>query len=411
MTTAYTLANNNAICKRKDNKLWEITDVSSMTLTNLFQIYHQIEFHLLDNLNNKITLESHSYIYKMKYSTLTIGEWLTSNGDSKLVTKDGHTSLEYKTACYTPFNYVKMSILPALAGHHPTQTDNPVEANDLIIDVDGYDTKKLYETALFSVNGMFLPTEYQNYGVRVLHGMELIKRSGKLHGGIHDFSGIGNIKTIPITKSMVSKIDDNKSYHDKIVINAGEDIGNKTVGIVIAGNLHLADNLIKIIGDNIITLSLRNLSFVDRTVRSKDIMDLTFMGLDDIDSNTVTKNVLSDNAILEYITSKYSFLVLIDNPNVVFDDGDVSSASMHKTFIRPETNHLGMLLDELGMLVEYWPKIECGLLAIKTDYQQIKNLVMKDVDWHHTTRFNNAGDGEELYRPADLTYRTYKGRS
>jgi len=389
--SSYTLSTDTlTVAKNQTSNLWEQIDISNISLRDLFANYRPIEVPLLDIFSNEKTLLLHSYETELKYSTLTLSKWLVSIANLALITTDGFPTYKEVTVPYVPLAYHKGTLTLAKEGYHPTQKVPYDDLNDLVVDFAELDNKTMQDACLFSVNGFFLTTKYHTYGVRINRAGDMIRKSKEGIGGFLLFNNVGSIKQVPITKDMVYKVDDTKSYFERLIINTKESLRNKTVGIVIGGYLHLLDDVVNVMGDNSITVSLRNFNLVERIKQSRGYLDLPFEGIDDISGGIPTSNLYSDQAVLDYMTMDYSFIVIIDNAEVYTERGAVSSAAMAGTYIIPDSINLGFLTDQIGRGIDYWPKWECGQWALKTTADMLETMLEETTSWKALTKLTDA---------------------
>lgn len=410
MAASYTLADRPAIVKTKATNEWISTSIASVPINELFVLYRKTEVPIVDLYGNELTLSLHSYESEIARSSQTVNQWLASLGTRKLNTKSGFTDLTFSYVNYVPMNYHDTTVQGAKSGYHPSHEVAAGDYDDLIVNLNDYDPKYVFNYALFSVNGFVFPTKYQNYGVRLLNAGGTVRDSSKMEVGFMNFEKVGKIKQVPITKNMITKIDEGKTWFDKITIDTTTYIGNKTVGIVIGGYLHLLDGLVNVIGPNTLTLSMRNYNLKERVSNSISELDLTFMGYDQINNNIVVNDFYNEDNLISYLTSKYSFLVIIDNSEMGVSYDGVSSASMLGTYIIPEGNRLGRLVDHIGKGLDYWPNYEHGQWALKTSRFNVASDLHETNGWEKLTRINDAALGHKPTEELQVKMINYFGR-
>lgn len=410
MSSHYTLAPTPAFAKTKDTNRWIEVDISDKALKDLYVLYRRVEVPVFDFFGKELTLELYDFEPELKNREYTIVEWFERIGDRHLNLKEGHPSLTFSYANYVPVNYHNTTIKPAKAGYHPSHDVAVEDYDDLIIDIDGYDPAYVAKHCLFSVNGFVFPSMYQNYGVRVRHAADCVRNSESMEAGFLNFEKIGAIRQVPITKNMITKIDESKTWFDRITIDTTEYVGNKTVGIVLGGYLHLLDGMVQVIGPNTLTLSMRNLNLRERVMNSMRELDLEFMSLDQVNNGASVQEFLNEENIVKYLTSKYSFLVLIDNCEMSVDYEAVSDNAMLGTYIIPKEHRLGRLVDHIGRGLDYWPNYECGQWALKTTRYNIATDLHETTGWQALTRLNDAAIGHKPTEKLHVKMINYFGR-
>lgn len=410
MSSHYTLAPNPAFAKTKDTNRWIEVDITDKPLKDLFALYRKVEVPVYDFFGKPHTLNLYDFERELRNRDYTLSSWFVRIGERKLNLVQGHTTLNFSYVNYVPVNYHTSTVKPAKAGYHPSHEVALEDYDDLIVDIKGYDATYITKYCLFSVNGFIFPSKYQNYGTRVLHAADAIRDSENMDAGFLNFEKVGAIKQIPITKNMITKIDESKTWFDRITVDTTEYIGNKTVGIVIGGYLHLLDDTVKVVGPNTLTVSLRNYNLRERVINSMKELDLEFMGLDQVNTGVIVKDFLNEDNIVDYLTSKYSFLVLIDNTEMAVEYEVVSTASMAGTFIISEKQRLGRLVDQIGKGLDYWPNFECGQWALKTSRFTAESDLYETTGWEVLTRLNDAAIGHKPTKPLQLKMINYLSR-
>lgn len=410
MSSHYTLAPTPAFAKTKDTNRWIEVDISDKPLKDLYALYRKVEVPVFDFFGKALTLFLHDFEKELRNRDYTLSSWFERIDDRRLTLTDGHPSLSFSYVNYIPLNYHSSTIKPAKAGYHPSQEVALEDYDDLIVDIEGYDPRYISQHCLFSVNGFVFPSKYQDYGVRVLHASDTVRDSHEMNAGFLNFEKVGAVRQIPITKNMITKIDENKTWFDRITIDTTEYIGNKTVGIVLGGYLHLLDDLVKVIGPNTLTLSMRNYNLRERVMNSMKELDLEFMGLDQVNNSVPINEFLTEDNLVKYITSKYSFLVLIDNCEMSVDYEAVSNAAMLGTYIIPKEHRLGRLVDHIGKGLDYWPNYECGQWALKTTNFNVATDLHETTGWEALTRINDAAVGHKPTEELHLKMINFFGR-
>lgn len=410
MSNNYTIANAPAYGKLRKTNYWETVDVVNNSLSALFSKYREIEVAIDDSFGKPLTLDLYMYESEVRYRNELLSVWLASRGSKALAAVAGYPTYVTASVPYIPINYVAGTVAVAMTGKHPSYSTEGTDANDVIIDLNGNTPSGLHEHSLFSVNGFYFRTTYHDYGVRLLHAGDAIRASRRFESGFLSFNDVGSVKQLPITESMVHKLDDTKSLWDRITIDANYPLYGKTVGLVLGGYLHLLDGVVRVIGDETVTVSVRNLNLMERVIQSKETLDLSFFEMDDLENNSVVKLAKSEEAILKYLTSKYSFLVVIDNPDLMLDQTGVSQSAMVGDYIVPYGVVPGLLKDNYGRVIDYWPMADCGLWTLKTSYLGNPSILFTQSGWHELTRFNSAREGRLLTLPKELKMCTYKAR-
>lgn len=396
MSSHYKLTDLPTVVKSKRDKRWYEADLSGVKIKDLFALYKTIEVPVLDFFDQPKTLDLYKYETELANYEESLEYWFNLIGNRGLELTDEFPKLEIVKSNYLPIEYHPCTIKPAKAGYHPSHEVSLDDCDDIILTVSDVDPMHLHKRALFTVNGFVFPTKYQDYGVRIVGAGDCVRHSKGMEGGIINFEHIGEITQVPIDKNMVNKVDDSKTWFDKLIIRTKENLMNKTVGIVIGGYLHLLDGTLEVISDEAVTVSLRNLDLLGRAKESKDKLHLEFLNLEDLSEGESVREFYNEANALDYLTSRYSFLVLIDNPEMMLDTYSVSSTAMMGTYTLGKDQELGLLRRDSGGIVNYWPHYECGIWALKTTYWEQPTQLDTSNGWEKLTLINDA---KEPYTP------------
>ncbi len=411
MPNHYKLAGLPAIAKSKTTNRWVEIDVTNTNLNDLYALYREVEVPVLNFFDEAQTLFISKFESELRNLEDTLTYWFGRIADRNLNLPNGHPTLEFGYSEYIPLNYhLGTKIQPAKSGYHPSHDVSIDDYDDIIVTLPDISQRHVHDYCLFTVNGFVFNSKYQDYGVRVCHAGDLVRNSEEFNGGIINFEKVGKVKQVPITPNMITKIDTGKTWFDKITIDTTTYVGDKSVGIVIGGYLHLLDDMVKVIGPTTVTLSMRNYALLDRISNSMKELDLTFMGLDDINNSSSVGEFLNEDNIYKYLTSKYSFLVIIDNPNLEIDKYSVSTMAMSGTYIVGKDQRLGFLTDQIGKAIDYWPIYECGQWALKSTRFELDTLVAKASPWEALTRINDAAVSTKPTKPLAMSMHTWSGR-
>lgn len=410
MASQYTLAPLLAVAKTRATNLWVEIDITAMPLKTIFSTYRFIEVGLLDAFQAPKTLHLIEYEFDLLNREGTLQQWLTSLDNRALSLTDGHPTLTFNKVHYYPAEYHHATMQAAKAGYHPSQDVAVDEYNDLVLTYPNIASADAAKYHLYSVNGFYFISKYQDYGVRLVDASDTVRATGKMEVGYLDFTTVGEIKYVPITKNRINKVDPERTWFDTVIVDVGESLSNKTVGIVIGGYLHLLDGLIRVNSDTTFTFSMRNHQYLSRVLNSLDALSLTELGLDDADLGVNVSEVYNEEKILAYLTSKYSFVVLIDNPEISVETAGVAYNAMAGTYITKDSNLLGRLTDQTGRSIDYWPTWECGQWALKTSTYDLPTRSFTTADWQRQGKVSNASIPIRPTERLSLTMHHYYSR-
>ena len=398
-----------AVVRGRTSKGWRYLDVSNSRCVDLFGNYTHIEVPIVDAFNKQFTLNLYDYEYYLRDNVDTIAVWLSRWGNKTLTLKEGYPELATATANYIPVPYKKVDIALAKRSYHPSHVVPMEDYDDLIVKYDNITPKYLCDHTLCSVNGYYVRSTFHSYGMRIYNAGDIIRKSGKLSLGMLNFEKIGHVKKIPISPSMVFKVDENLTYYDRLIIKVGVPLYNKSVGIVIGGYLHLLDGLVKVVGDDTIMISLKSMKYIARVLESRNSLDLSFMQMDNIETGNIVAKMVSDDIIIKYLTSVYSFIVTVNNPNMWKETVGVDRAAMLNKYVT-DRKLLGPIFTQRGKSLDYWPKYEAGLWGLSTDESEMPRYLFSTHKWQTNFMVNDALIGKSPYEPVIPTMHYYNAR-
>lgn len=410
-TTMYVLSKGPAVVRERASKRWDRALINNIPCDTLFSKYSKIEFAVVDAYGELFHVNAYDYEGELRFNSLTLDRWVANLGDRSLVVKDGDVSLETATANYFPLWHRKTTAVLAKRGWHPSHYTTADDADDVVVTMDGVEHKHLHDNIMWSVNGFFMPTTHHTYGCRIFNAGDIIRKSGRMSIGGLNFEGVGQVSFQDITPDHVFKVEETRRYFDGVHIKVDQPIGNKTVGIIIGGYLHLLDGLVKPISEHTVRFTPGDLNIVERVLLSKDYLDLEFMGLDGIEKGALVSKVMDDNNWLKYLTCQYSRLVFIDTPDLWRTHSYVDTVTRPGSYLVEDDENLSQLVDNRGRTINYWPKFECGKVALCSEDFLEATHARYDTNWFEQTVFNDAMVGQKPYvriNPKMYHYHTRK---
>lgn len=396
-TTMYVLSKGPAVVRERASKKWDQALINNVSCDDLFAKYSKIEFAVVDGYGDLFTVDAYDYETELRYSEQTLDEWVAALGSRSLKVTEGGPELKVATANYFPLWHRNTTAVLAKRGWHPSHYTTADDADDVVITMPGVEHQHLHENVLWSVNGFFMPTSYHTYGCRIFNGGDIIRKSGRMSISGLNFENLAKVSFQDITVDHVYKVEEGRRYFDGVHIKVDEPIGNKTVGLILGGYLHLLDGLIRPISEHAIRFTPGDLNIVERVLMSKDYLDLDFMGLDGIEKGALVAKVMDDANWLKYLTCKYSRLVFIDTPDLWRTHTYVDTVTRPGSYLAEESDNLSQLVDNRGRTINYWPKYECGKVALCSEDYLEPTHARYDTNWFEQTVFNDAMVGQKPY--------------
>lgn len=404
----YQLADPLAITKNRNSKVWKEIDISSTNLIDVFAKYQTIIVAIKDLFDNQYSLNLKHYELELKYYPNTISQWLADLGANALThLMEGYPKLTLKSAKYVAGASIVGTIKLSAPNVHPTQDTELDLCSELFIKYDRVDMEKLSRNTLWSVNGYYLPHVVSSGGIRIKEAGNIIQKTSATSFGFLDFSHIGKVVTKPITKDMIYKVDETTTSQFTLYIDAKENIADKTIGICIGGYLHLLDGTIKTIAQNKIAMQLGKFDLSQRIIESTDILNLSWIGVDDLEHSINSDKLKYDNIINQYLTTAYSFLVIIDNPNMFKQELPIDVQAALGTIVSEEKYPPSRLTTASGKAVDYWYHSEAGLRCMQHREFFQNNYTHLRSKWRSNLKINNARINTNPYRKTAFTHTQY----
>lgn len=285
---------------------WEDTNISGYSMKSLLDFKRVIVE--LENLQSHFLWDSNDYYQQLTTFNGTFNEFLNSLGNVILKVTPG--KLEDH-----PINIVMSRLLNPthglyisdhrLLGNFDTIVQ-PTDARDLFIKSMSPTEAKNY---LFSVNGYVHPTEMTTTGVFIKDANVSLQMSGRHTASIIDFTSVGGINQIPLTRSMIKKIESTETDY-RITLELNSPLPKGNVFLVLGGILNIENSIYKVLSNSIIVLTLNRFSLLRQLTLSNqywgslDLFNPEGKGIDSVTINTVQK----------LIESIMTFLVVTKQP-------------------------------------------------------------------------------------------------
>lgn len=255
------------------------------------------------------------------------------------------------------------------------------DMNDLYLHRFGTPIDILTKRSLITVNGYMHPHVPYYDGIAVVGGGSQHKLIGDLTVGILSFAKVGDIQMVPITTDKISRYGAGIPYSDKVVIDVGRDLRNKSVIVVLGGYPLISSPLVSIVGDEsgVITINTRTFDVVRHVNNSVGEINLESCGIVSPDPikgipPLSTKYLRSDIMMLKYLTLPQSFIAIVDTPTLVVEKTTVPSSGLpdrHVTQLEPNLP----IMDSNGRIIEYWISPQNGPFGILTRPDYYKNYL------------------------------------
>ncbi|ANZ50363.1 putative virion structural protein [Erwinia phage vB_EamM_Phobos] len=413
MEAIYQVRNDCAYGYNRGTRIWENVDITKPIKTLLDQ-YHEIEVGVSDVTDHDYTFFVQLHLSALSNFTGTLQDWFTSKAGITITTlKPGLPTLEFTNAYYQSLFWdlgIKTHICPP--GVHFTQDFAIDDATDVVVEVEKESSELYNNYAMYNVDGYWVPHVYDDAGIRMPGAGNIIKRSSAVSIGCLVTKHIAKLKTIPITDDMLFRVDTSLDWTSNLLLKVGTGLTGKTVGLVIGGVLRWLKPS-QIISDTTCTVSLSNLNLLKQLLMSETHFDWDAIGLGDFGSPTAVAKLRNTEILRGLLKHQSSFLVTIDTPYLEITNDYVNHTAVpgRVFFSDPEgTKTLGILTNDLGKCVDYWPIWEEGEWTLHSNELSNPNYIAFTSKWQSHHYVNDAYKHIDTYRKPYLIMQQFRAR-
>lgn len=346
-----------AIAKPIDGQTrWLDVELADKTFISIFATYSKVYLNLTNPfVDGTVSLDLAEIRNKVGTLDVTLGAWLVTNANNTLPTTPGVKKIDTKMVKYADAVHAGYTATPI---HDTAAIDYDLpdsEKRAMLLTKPNLDYDLFFKNCLVSVNGFFHLMDATVNGAKVYEANRSRQLSLKAQIGLYSFREVGEIKAIPIKPSMIYKQADCPLYL-KTYIDIGQDIGNKTVCLVLGGYLHVMDSSYYRVGERQFCIDYANFPLLKRIYESKDYVDLSSLNLQSIPRNPqmiAVEDLQDDDVIKAYTTLSQSFFVLVDTDDLYVELlklADTGLPGMYVSGVKPQFP----LRTGFGRMSEYW---------------------------------------------------------
>ena len=395
MDAIYQVRADSAYGFSRETRTWGTIDVSQ-PLNTLFATYHSFEVGL-DSLGQLYTLNSQDYKADLQNRTDALQDWLnTKAGVALALLVSGLPKLEFAHAHWQSLNAnigPEAYICPP--NYHYTQDFAIEDAHDVVIVNSTDEQATLRSNALYCVNGQWVPHTPDAVGVRLPGAGNIVRRYGFMDIGCMVFNDIGSVQTIPIKGLTLTKLDTTRDYNSTLMLSLPVSITGKKVGYVIGGILHWLKPEFYF-SDKAIMLSLPNFSLLKTVLETREYYDWDSIGVGDVSSPTAVAKIRNPETMKALLEHESSFIVVVDNPYLEFEHVGLDHGASYGRFHLRDPNDpdgekpLGMLVNDFGKCVSFWPTWEEGEWTFHTAEITRQNYLFTHAKWQNQALVNDV---------------------
>ena len=368
----YTIVN--SVCKVKNGINTYLTldklETESIICSNIFNFCSELIINIYTQYNpERLSLKLSLIKEQIQNQNITLAEFLTNNGNNALPTEKGSYGIHEGIVKYSDGFNAKYKAIPTNRTIHHTVDILREHKTDLLLKKNNLDYREFYNYCLVSVNGFFHFTELDiNEGIFVLNGNRSRQLCLNNVFGIHSFSDVGKIKTVPITENMLHKLSGKEDYSEGIIVKLEEDISNKSIVLILGGYQYIVDNkTISYLNDNCIQVNIHEMFLLEKYHESRNFIDLSSLPLfknPRSPSQVSISEMYSDDNIKAYFTlPEYSFIVIVDANELSVENIAIRKTHCPNMYIAYE-NPIYPIYNGTGKVVDFICEIDEGQWAI-----------------------------------------------
>lgn len=353
----YTLVTAYGLAVSKDSQ-WGTANLSALTMQEIFSLYRKLFLQLNNTmLTDDVFVDFEIFRSEYSASTQTLADMLQALPGVALTTIPAMPSYTAKRATFNDIFRAGYKVQAVKPGYGPDPMVPVHERTELRFTRTQTDMQHFYEHCLVSVNGFFHRIETDGKYCYVPGGGKSSIMSKDSTMGFVNFETIGKVKTIPITEAMVYKQNADSFLGKKAFIKLEEDTTNKTVLLVIGGYLYLPDGQTFFkTADKAYCVNFNHVPLVERYFESCNYIDMDELNLQKNIKYPTQINLsdfLSDAKFIKYLTLPQSFFVIIDTPELTYEQHYLRKNSFVGRYVSP-TEPKSTLFTSLGKVAEYW---------------------------------------------------------
>ncbi|QXO09618.1 hypothetical protein pEaSNUABM11_00194 [Erwinia phage pEa_SNUABM_11] len=417
MAAVYQVQADRAFGFNRSTRRWEAVDVSR-PLNQLVSDYQTFEVGL-ESLEHQYTFFSQYHTADLQNRTDTLQDWLATLAGVAIPTlKDGYPTLEFAYAHYQSlFNDFEPEPHLCPPGYHYTQDFAVEDATDVVLVLPDANKEAYRENVLYNIDGQWVSHQSDSVGVRLNGAGKIVQKGHEPGIGCMVFKNIGGVRTYPLSSLTITRLDETRDYYSRLMVSLPEDLTGKTVAYVIGGILHWLPAGFYF-SQRAVMLSLPNLNVMKLVHETRDYYDWDSIGVDDLSVPTSTYRILSSATLLALLKHESSFMVVIDTPWLEVDEVPLNLAGSYGRFhLRDSADvdsalPLGMLVNDYGKCVNFWPTWEEGEWTFHTQELDRPQLLATHARWRNQSIVNDARPivTHRPFRDAQVWMRRLKAR-
>lgn len=330
-------------------------DISSMLLKTVLQTYSQNRVILSSPfLKKNVCLVLQDYYNEVSAFNGTIVQWLASIGNRALTTSETLPNLTKKFALFNNVNEYWFTQKPTNIDSSLKREFSYADSDDVILMKDGVDYPKLFNCALFTVNGYLHRSSLSDDGIYLIDACKNAKVSNDVKTGVMTFHNVSTLNCYGITADQLQPSDEFNPYRETIMLAPPFNTKGKQVGIVIGGILYLQDNVISVLGEKLVSLSTVHIDWIDRYFYDREFIDLSTIpaNINPDSPRVISKgDYQKDDFYKAWLLLSTSFWVVFDNPLLEVEQIPLEAHRWPGMFTVPDNTRIPIQLNN-GVMAE-----------------------------------------------------------
>lgn len=355
---------------RKDRRAgrWIEADLAGANLATLTTLYGDVFLYITWPGFAGIKALRFNNTYTMRQglpADITVQAWLTQIGNITLPWETELPNEEVRLVGYAQAWHAGYDVQTRARNGNLDSNISTFEQEDLLVKHPKFEPDYIDQHCLFSVNGFIHLTDSGTDGVRIVDGNKTIRKGNDNQVGVISFEDIGKIRKVPITEEMLSKQNPETNYSSVVYATMPDDVEleGKTILLVLGGYLHPFSQTYIRVADRTWRIELQNILFFERYIESVRGMDMSALGLSDDPINKTlfsVEEMLSDTAMVGYLTMSQSFFVIVDAPTMFHDITPLEYAGFPGRYLNRDGRQLP-IVGAYGRQLEYHTIHEHGI--------------------------------------------------
>lgn len=397
---------------------WKKADVGHLPVKELPALFNEltliIDIGAMDGTLRSLKMKNliEEPVWESASPSITVRDWLLSINEKTLPYDIKLFSYAEKYVRYGHLFHCGYNVEPI--GHHasPDSGGSNATKEDLYVTKPGVSGTELGKYGLFSVNGFYHLSDYDDKGVYIFDGHRTIIKGNDNQVGVLSFKDVGEIKQIPITEDMLHPPAPDAPLSEGIYIKVPEqyEMEGWTFIFSIGGYLHVGDGAYSLSGERTFRLYHSRFHLLDRYLSDRDEMDLSSLSFTQYPdyknpSLVPVKELFTDKVLKAYLTLPQSFIIAVKTPQLFHELEPVETPFPGRAIMAKNQFFNQPLVGRHGRTNEYHPIIEGDLVVLAGSDNILQRYDYRYRTWMTQSAVDNKRLAAHPYMHASLFIR------